>query len=203
MVRPMLKYSKLGDIFWVEEVHTTIHILNRGMLRNNSEIEKENCFLGNENESWIRHRRMDHMNFDNFVKINIKEAVIEIPEISKLENTLCNHFLKGKKTRTKFKSKDYSMTKPLDIVHTNLCGPIRKKGLNGEQYFMQLVDDYTRMIGVCFLKKKLEEFKHFKIQKKMVETEIDLKINFLRSNNGGEFTSKEFMDFFGEHGIKN
>jgi hypothetical protein len=37
MARTMLKYSKLGDIFWAQEVHTTVHILNRGMLRSNSD----------------------------------------------------------------------------------------------------------------------------------------------------------------------
>jgi hypothetical protein len=67
---------------------------------------------------------------------------------------------------------------------------------------MQLVDDYTRMIALFFLKKKLEAFKHFKIYKEMVETEPYLKIKFLRLDIGGEFTSKEFMDFCGEHGIK-
>jgi hypothetical protein len=36
----------------------------------------------------------------------------------------------------------------------------------------------------------------------MVETEMDLKFKCLRSENGGEFTSKEFMDFYGENGIK-
>jgi transposase InsO family protein len=36
----------------------------------------------------------------------------------------------------------------------------------------------------------------------MVEIETDLKIKCLRSDNGGEFTLKEFMDFCGEHGIK-
>ena len=35
--------------------------------------------------------------------------------------------------------------KPMEIVHTELCGPMRKKGLEGELYSMLLLDDYTRM----------------------------------------------------------
>jgi hypothetical protein len=67
------------------------------------------------------------------------------------------------------------------------------KGLKGELYFMLLVDDYKIMNTVFFLRKKLESFGNFKTYKEMVETEIELKIKFLRSKNGGEFTSKEFM----------
>jgi hypothetical protein len=55
---------------------------------------------------------------------------------------------------------------------------------------MLLIDDYTRMIVVFFLGKKLEEFEHFNIYKEMVEIETELKIKRLRSKNGGEFTSK-------------
>jgi hypothetical protein len=98
-----------------------------------------------------------------------------------------------KQTKTKFKSKEYSMTKPLEIVHTDLCGPMRIKGLNGEQYFMLFIDDYKRMTIVLFLKKKSEAFEHFNIYKEMVEIEKYLKIKCLRSSNG---------IFFGEHGIK-
>jgi transposase InsO family protein len=36
----------------------------------------------------------------------------------------------------------------------------------------------------------------------LVENEMDSKIKFLRSNNGGEFTSKELMDYYRKHGIK-
>jgi transposase InsO family protein len=36
----------------------------------------------------------------------------------------------------------------------------------------------------------------------MVENEMDLKIKCLRYDNGGEFTSKEFMDYYSIHGIK-
>jgi hypothetical protein len=118
------------------------------------DIGREKCCLVKENESWLWHKRMGHMNFDNFVKINKKEALKEMPEISNPTNTLCDHCLQGKQTRTKFKSKEYSMKKPLEIVYTNLCGPTRTKRLNDEKYFMLLVDDYTRMTTICFLMKK-------------------------------------------------
>jgi transposase InsO family protein len=67
---------------------------------------------------------------------------------------------------------------------------------------MLLVDDYTRMNVVCFLKNKSEAFEKFKIYKEMVENEMDSRIKCLKSDNGGEFTSKEFMDYCSNHGIK-
>jgi hypothetical protein len=57
----------------------------------------------------------------------------------------------------------------MEIMHTYFCGPMRTKGLNGKQYFILLIDDYTRMIVVFFLKKKSKEFKNFKIFTEMVE----------------------------------
>jgi transposase InsO family protein len=167
-----------------------------------SEIGNEKCCLGKEDESWLWHIRMGHMHFDNLVKVNKREAVREMPQIMKPTNTLCKHCQQGKKTNTRFKSKEYSTTRPLEIVHTDLVGPTTTKGLKGERYFMLLVDDYTRMTVVCFLKNKLEAFENFKIYKEMVENEMDSRIKCLRFDNGGEFTSKEFMDYCNSHGIK-
>jgi hypothetical protein len=79
-------------------------------------------------------------------------------------------------------------------VHIDLVKPTTINGLKGDKYFMLLVDDYTRMIAVCFLRNKSEAFENFKVYKEMVENEMDSKIKCLRSDNGGEFTSKEFMD---------
>jgi transposase InsO family protein len=167
-----------------------------------SEIGNEKCCLGKEDEIWLWKRRMGHMHFDNLVKFSKREAVREMPQIMKPTNTLCNHCQQGKKTKTRFKSKEYSTTRPLEIVHTELVGPTTTKGLKGEKYFMLLIDDYTRMTTIFFLKNKSEDFENFKIYKEMVENEMDSKIKCLRYDNGREFTSKEFMDYYNNHGIK-
>jgi hypothetical protein len=95
-------------------------------------------------------------------------------------NTLCKHCQQGKQTKTRFKSKEYSTTKPLEIVHTDLVGPTRTKFLKGERYLMLLVDDYTKMTTVCFLKNKSAAFENFKIYKEIVENEMYSRIKFLR-----------------------
>jgi hypothetical protein len=141
-----------------------------------SEIGNEKCCLGKEDESWIWHRRMGHIHFYNLVKVSKREAIKEMSQIMKPTNTLCKHCQQGKKTKTKFKSKEYSTTKPLEIVHIDLVGPTTTKGLKCEKYFMLLVDDYTRMTAVFFLKNQSEDFENFKIYKEMVENEMDSKI---------------------------
>jgi hypothetical protein len=78
-----------------------------------SEIGNEKCCLGKEDKSWLWHRRMGHIHFDNLVKVSKKEVVREMSQITKPTNTLCKHCQQGKQTKTRFKSKEYSMTRPL------------------------------------------------------------------------------------------
>ena len=79
---------------------SNIYILN--------DIGKENCNLGREDESWLWCKRMEHIKFDNLVKINKKEVVKEMPEITKPTNAICKHCQHGKQTKVKFKTKEYS-----------------------------------------------------------------------------------------------
>ena len=106
-------------------------------------------------------------------------------KISKPSNILCEACRHGKKTKVQFKTKEHFASHPLELVHTDLCGLVRIKGLYGELYFMLMINDYTRMTVVSFLKKKSEAFECFKIYKELVENEIDFKIKCLRSHNGG------------------
>jgi hypothetical protein len=153
-------------------------------------------------EIWLWHRSLGHINFDNLVKFNNLGAVRNLPKIIKASNVMCRHCQLGKQTRIKFKAKEYTTSKPLELAHTDLCGPTRTKILQGESFFMLFINDFTRMGWICFLKKKSEALNKFKALKTLVENEKGTKIKCLRSDNGGEFTSKYFDLFCETHEIK-
>ena len=55
-------------------------------------LENENqCYLSMVDESWLWHKMMVHINFDNIVKVSKKEAVRDLPKIVKPLNSLCRH----------------------------------------------------------------------------------------------------------------
>ena len=100
-------------------------------------------------------------------------------------NSVCEQCQHGKQTRVHFKTKEHSSTKPLELVHIDLCGPTQRNELNGEKYFMLLIDDYTKMTWVFILNKNSEAFGCFKKFKELVENEIGSRIKCLKSRNGG------------------
>ena len=93
----------------------------------------------------------------------------DLPKIVKPLNLVCRHYQHGKKTKASFKTNKHMTSHPLERVHTYLCGPTRAKSMQGEYYFMLIIDDYTRMAWVIFLKEKSDAFEKFKIFKAMVE----------------------------------
>eukprot|EP00253_Pinus_taeda_P005899 PITA_05899 len=108
----------------------------------------------------------------------------------------------GKQTRTNFPEKEGSASMPLELVHTDTCGPFSKRTPRGEEYLILFIDDFSRFFWLGLMKHKDEAFEKFKSFKALVENESGYKIKCLRSNRGGEFTSNEFFDFFEEHGIR-
>jgi hypothetical protein len=57
---------------------------------------------------------------------------------------------------------------------------------------MLIIDDYSRLTWVVFLKEKVESFEKFKIFKALTETQTDKRLKVVRSNRGGEFISSDF-----------
>lgn len=77
-----------------------------------------------------------------------------MPKIAKPDNIIYQGCQHGKLTKFKFPMKESSTTKPLELIHTDLCRPMRTKSFQGERYFLLLIDDYNRMEYVTFLREK-------------------------------------------------
>ena len=86
------------------------------------------------------------------MKVSSTFAIRDLPKIIKTTNVICNECILAKKRKVSSPSKNLSTTKKLEIVHIDLSGPARTRGLYIERYFIIFVDDFTRMMWVAFLK---------------------------------------------------
>ncbi|KAL4376447.1 hypothetical protein GQ457_02G008830 [Hibiscus cannabinus] len=78
------------------------------------------------------------------------------------EGKFCEACVFGKQARTSFQKKaEYRAKHPLELIHTDLCGPITPESFSGKRYFISFVDDFSRKTWV-FLKEKSEAFETFK-----------------------------------------
>ena len=117
---------------------------------------QQECYLSKTDENWLSHRRLIHISFSQIRKACRLNVVHDIPDINILENTICKPCQVGKKNRVHFNEKYGSESKPLELIHTDLCGPKRKKSPRGEEYFILFIDDFSRMCWICILKHKDE-----------------------------------------------
>lgn len=145
---------------------------------------------------------MCHVNFDCIVTISSSKEDRDIPKIIKPHNPVCKECQLGNQVRTYFKSIHDKSNYVLDLIHTDLCGLARTRSFQGDRYFMLIIDDYSIMMWVTFLREKSEAFKKFKIFKAKVETKTGLKIKCLRLDQGSELTSHEFNNYCETNGIR-
>ncbi|KAI5333630.1 hypothetical protein L3X38_023762 [Prunus dulcis] len=118
-------------------------------------------------------------------------------------NGVCEGCQFGKQHREWFpKNQAWRASTPLELIHMDLCGPMQNESISGNKYFMLLIDDCTRMIWVYFLRYKSDALNCFRKFKSMVELQSGFKVQCVRSDKGGEFTSCEFNKLCEEAGIQ-
>jgi hypothetical protein len=83
----------------------------------------------------------------------------------------------------------------LELIHSDVCGPMPSTSLSGHLYYVSFIDDYSHKPWVYFLKSKDEVFGKFKEFEALIKNLSERKIKILGSYNGGEYTSKEFVIF--------
>jgi hypothetical protein len=93
---------------------------------------------------------------------------------------ICKGHAQGKNKKKPFPSNNNKAKGSLDIIHTNICGPMVATLLSGYVYYVSFIDYFSRNTWIYFLKVKRDIFNKFKEFKVLVENLSEKKINILR-----------------------
>eukprot|EP00253_Pinus_taeda_P003561 PITA_03561 len=122
-----------------------------------------------KDENWLWHLRFGHLNFGGLNLLHRKGMVRGLPLIEK-PDSLCEGCILGKQHKERFPAgKSIRAKAPLEIVHSDVCGPMQVPSLGGNRYVLTFIDDYTRKTWVYMLKQKSEVFEKFRHFKTLVE----------------------------------
>ena len=102
----------------------------------------------------------------------------------------CETSVGGKHHRAPFMTSTTKTTIPLELVHSDVCGKMQQRSLGGAEYFLIFTDDHTKYSWLYTLKTKNQVFECFREWKALVEKQAKHKLKMLRTDNGGEYTSK-------------
>ncbi|KAK0586091.1 hypothetical protein LWI29_000773 [Acer saccharum] len=104
-------------------------------------------------------------------------------------------------TKRPFTGKGLRAKEQLELIHSDVCGPMNVKARGGYEYYVTFIDDYSRYGYVYLMQRKSETFEKFKEFRAEVENQLGKSIKSLRSDRGGEYLDQEFEDFMVEYGI--
>ncbi|UYV82416.1 K02A2.6-like [Cordylochernes scorpioides] len=121
-----------------------------------SKQNDSNLTLPSENQTQEWHRKLGHIGMQNLRKLESLVDGMELNKLEKQENDLCEICIMAKQTRKSFGNERYRATRPLEIGHTDLCGPIEPLTQNNKKYIMTFLDDYTHFCYVYLLSNKYE-----------------------------------------------
>ncbi|KAK1667664.1 hypothetical protein QYE76_055823, partial [Lolium multiflorum] len=143
----------------------------------------------NDNSTYMWHCRLGHIGVKRMKKLH-SDGLLESLDFQSLDR--CEACLMGKMTKTPFSGIMERATDLLEIIHTDVCGPMSVASRGGYRYVLTFTDDLSRYGYIYFMKHKSETFEKFKEFQSEVENQRNKKIKFLRSDRGGEYLSYEF-----------
>ena len=152
------------------------------------------------------HRRLGHLGADNLAKLTtmstgIKCQPADIKGTSAA--TVCEACALGKQHRQPFPpSTNPPAAGPLELLHTDICGPMPTLSHGGNRYFMTAIDDHTSHSWTFFLRHKSDAAPTLKDFITQVQRQTGATVRRIRSDNGGEYTSTALADFYAANGIK-
>src|SRR6266568_4582288 len=149
------------------------------------------------------HRRLCHQHLAGIKKLLSGNLVMGFRLDSQASpDPVCEACKAGKMHADPFPSSSSRASKSLQLVHSDVHGPVKVPTHQGYRYWVTFINDFSHFKVVYLLKRKSETFAAFKQFKAWSENLTGAKLGTLRDDKGGEYMSGEFEAFCTEHGIQ-
>ena len=157
------------------------------------------------------HERMAHVHkrgITSMVSRKVVRGINDIPSSPSSacdsDSDLCRACVLGKAKRAPFqKATEYKKaSSALELVHSDLCGPMEVPSLGGSRYFITFIDDHSNWVTTYTMQRKSESFDKFKLFQAYAERKTGRKIKCLRTDRGGEYLSNAFSSHLGQSGVR-
>ena len=151
------------------------------------------CASTDRTKESIWDKRYGHYGARNLERIAKEQLVDGFDYEPKKVSSFCEPCVDGKQSTLPLpKTGGERSDEFLSIIHSDVRGKIETKSLSGAEYFVTLIYNKSRFVWVYILKYKNEVFEKFTEWKSLVEKSSGIKVKVLRTDNGGEYISKEF-----------
>nr|GEY89194.1 hypothetical protein [Tanacetum cinerariifolium] len=154
-IAPILGYGDLGNDLLTGSRSTYLYSITLQDTSSPNLI----CLMAKatSSQAWLWHRHLSHLNVDTINLLSKNDIVIGLPKLKFVKDHLCSSCELGKAKRKSFQTKTTPSSKRrLQLLHMDLCGPMRVESINGRKYVLLIVDDYSRYTWTHFLRSKDE-----------------------------------------------
>jgi len=147
----------------------------------------------------VWHKMLGHRTLDqaaiHYLQPRVSDFKIKSDKEISGEQNLCETCACGRQHKEAITGSRDKANEPLEVVHTDICGPIQVSTINGERYFITFIDEKSGRIAVTLLKTKSEAMRAFQAYKARAEKEAEQEIKRLRSDSGGEYMGLQFKSY--------
>ena len=121
-------------------------------------IEAKRCKVNNDSVTYLWHCRLGHIGVKRMKKLHTN-GILESPDYESLD--ACEPCLMGKMTETPFSGTMERAIDLLEIIHTDVCGPMNIEARSRYHYFLTFTDDLSGYGYIYLMKQKSETFEKF------------------------------------------
>jgi transposase InsO family protein len=169
-----------------------------------SEVEPQPMtWTAPRNISLIWHHRLGYIGNTSLLKMAANNRAFGLPPTATISpNTLCWACASGKAVRQPFPTSGHISTKPLQLLHTDIAGPMPTASAGGARYFVTVLDDFSKFKAVKPIAKRNDAPSFIKEVILNWESQTNHKTAAIRHDRAKEYMAEELTDWYKSRGIE-